>query len=56
MIGPHTWIGEGAIVMADTGEGCMVAAGAVVSAEVPPHTMVAGNPARFVRRVDGPVA
>ncbi|MDH4062799.1 MAG: acyltransferase, partial [Acidobacteriota bacterium] len=37
--------------MAGTGEGCMVAAGAVVSTVVPAHTMVAGNPARFVRRV-----
>ena len=30
-IGRNTWVGEGAILMADTSEGCMVAAGAVVS-------------------------
>jgi acetyltransferase-like isoleucine patch superfamily enzyme len=52
-IGPHSWIGEGAILTAGTGEGCMVAAGTVVSATVPAHTMVAGNPARFVRRITG---
>jgi virginiamycin A acetyltransferase len=50
-IGANTWIGEGAIVMADVGEGCMVAAGAVVSTSVPAGVMVAGNPARFVRRL-----
>ena len=51
VIGSRTWIGEGAILMANVGSGCMVAAGAVVSAGVPDGVMVAGNPARFVRRV-----
>jgi virginiamycin A acetyltransferase len=51
VIGSRTWIGEGAILMANVGTGCMVAAGAVVSAGVPDGVMVAGNPARFVRRV-----
>jgi len=55
-IGPNTWIGEGAILMANTGAGCMVAAGAVVSVAVPSGVMVAGNPARFVRRLGGPSA
>jgi acetyltransferase-like isoleucine patch superfamily enzyme len=50
-IGPNTWIGEGAILMAGTGTGCMVAAGGVVSVAVPSGVMVAGNPARFVRRL-----
>lgn len=52
-VGANTWVGEGAILMADVGSGCMIAAGAVVSAPVPPHVMVAGNPARFVRRLRG---
>lgn len=51
VIGSRTWIGEGAILMANVGNGCMVAAGTVVSAGVPDGVMVAGNPARFVRRV-----
>jgi acetyltransferase-like isoleucine patch superfamily enzyme len=50
-IGPHTWVGEGAVIMADIGPRCMVAAGAVVSAPLPEGVMVAGNPARLVRRV-----
>jgi len=50
-IGANTWVGEGAVVMADVGSQCMVAAGAVVASAVPDGIMVAGNPARFVRRV-----
>jgi virginiamycin A acetyltransferase len=50
-IGENTWVGEGAVVMADVGAGCMVAAGAVVSTPVPGGVMVGGNPARYVRRV-----
>jgi acetyltransferase-like isoleucine patch superfamily enzyme len=50
-IGPNTWVGEGAIVMANVGGGCMVAAGSVVGSAVPDGIMVAGNPARFVRPV-----
>jgi virginiamycin A acetyltransferase len=51
IIGAHTWIGEGAIIMADVGARCMVAGGAVVAAPLPDGVMVAGNPARFVRKV-----
>ncbi len=51
-VGPATWIGEAATVMADVGQGTHVCAGAVVSARVPKNTVVAGNPARFVRRLE----
>jgi virginiamycin A acetyltransferase len=50
-IGANTWIGEGAVIMADVGQRCMIAAGAVVAAALPDGVMVAGNPARLVRRV-----
>jgi virginiamycin A acetyltransferase len=50
-IGRNTWIGEGAIVMADIGERCIVAAGSVVSGPVPPGQVAGGNPARFIREV-----
>lgn len=52
VIGPDCWIGHGALVMpgARLGAGVIVGAGAVVSGEVAPYTIVAGNPARPVRR------
>jgi serine acetyltransferase len=37
--------------MADIGDHCMVAAGSVVASPLPRGVMVAGNPARFVRRI-----
>lgn len=50
-VGDHCWVGEGAILMADVGPGAMVAAGAVVGTRVPERVMVAGNPARFIRKL-----
>ncbi len=55
-IGEDVFIGEAAVVMADVGERAMVSAGAVVSAPVPRELVVAGNPARFVRRIEVPAA
>lgn len=50
-IGEETWIGEGAIVMADVGSRCIVGAGSVVPRQVPDSCLVAGNPARLIRRL-----
>ena len=51
-IGHDVWIGHGAIVLAgrNIGTGAVVAGGAVVTKDVAPYTIVAGNPARPVRR------
>ena len=47
------WIGAGAIITdgVTVGRASVVAAGAVVTADVPPHTVVAGAPARVIRNV-----
>lgn len=50
-LGRRTWIGEQAVVMADIGEQCIIGAASVVSSPVRDGSVVAGNPARFVRRV-----
>jgi acetyltransferase-like isoleucine patch superfamily enzyme len=51
-IGSGSWIGTGAVVLpgARIGRNVVVAAGAVVRGEVPAHSVVAGAPARVVRR------
>lgn len=47
-------IGSGAVILPGItiGENALVAAGAVVTADVPPRTLVAGNPARVLRVLD----
>lgn len=50
-IGDRVWIGCRATVLKGVtiGDGAVIAAGAVVSRDVPPRALVAGNPARVVR-------
>jgi acetyltransferase-like isoleucine patch superfamily enzyme len=47
-IGRDTWIGERAVVMADVGAHVVVAAGAVVTKDVPDYAIVAGVPATVI--------
>ena len=48
----NVWVGEGAIIIADVGEGSMVGAGSVITTDIKPHIIVTGNPARFVKNLD----
>jgi phosphonate metabolism protein (transferase hexapeptide repeat family) len=52
VIAHDVWIGHGAIVLPGRtiGIGAVVAAGAVVTKDVAPYAIVAGNPARVIRQ------
>lgn len=53
-IGTHVWIGSNATVLpgVSIGDWAVVAAGAVVTRDVPPHTVVTGVPARIQKRLE----
>lgn len=55
-IGHDVWIGAGAQVLSGVtiGDGAIVAAGAIVTRDVAPYAVVAGNPARLIRFRFGP--
>lgn len=50
------WIGMHAIILEGVtiGEGAVVGAGSVVTRDVAPFTLVAGNPAKFIRAITPP--
>lgn len=51
----NAWIGAGATILPGVtiGENAVVAAGAVVSKDVPANTIVGGVPAKFLKSIDG---
>lgn len=55
-IGPRSWIGYGAFVAGaaelEIGEHSIVGAHSIVNQSVPPFTVVAGSPARPIKRFD----
>lgn len=53
-IGNNVWIGERAIILkgVSIGNHSVVAAGSVVTKDVPANSLVAGNPAKFIRMLE----
>lgn len=54
VINSHAWIGSNAMILkgVTVGEGAVIGAAAVVAKDVKPHTIVAGNPARFIKKIE----
>lgn len=50
-IGNDVWIGDGALIKSgvNIGDGCVVGMGSVVTKDVPPYAIIAGNPAKLIR-------
>ena len=50
----NVWVGIGATILpgVTVGENSIVGAGSVVTKDVPDNTIVAGNPAKFIKRID----
>ncbi len=54
-IGKNCFIGCNAIILKGTvlGEGCVVGAGAVVAGRFADHCVIAGNPAKVIKKLEG---
>jgi virginiamycin A acetyltransferase len=48
-IGRDSWVGDRAIVLADVGKHCVIAAGSIVTRPIPDYSIAVGVPAKVVR-------
>ncbi len=49
-IGEDSWVGNHSVITDDVGKGCVIGAGSVVTQPVEDYSIVAGNPARVIKR------
>ena len=54
VLGKNVWVGSNATILQGVtiGDNAVVAAGAVVTKDVPANAIVGGVPARFIKRID----
>lgn len=52
-IGSDCWLASNVVVCAGVtiGEGCVIGAGSVVTRDIPPNSLAAGNPCRVIREI-----
>ena len=57
IIEDDVWVGYGVIILSNVkiGRGAIIAAGAVVTKDVPPYTIYGGNPAKFIKNRFSPI-
>ena len=53
-IGSNVWFGGGVIVCPGVtiGDRCVIGAGSVVTKDIPPDTMAAGNPCKVIKQLN----
>lgn len=53
-IGKNVWIGSNSTILpgVEIGDGAIIGAGSIVTKNVPKNTIVAGNPARIIRKIE----
>ena len=53
VIEDNVWIGDKATILSNVriGKGCIIGANAVVTKDIPPYSIVGGNPARIIRQI-----
>lgn len=53
-IGDHAWLGMNVLVLKGVtiGEGAVIGAGSIVTRDIPPYTLAAGQPARAVHAIE----
>ena len=53
-IGNDCWIASNVVICAGVtiGENCVIGAGSVVTRDIPPNSLAAGNPCRVIRRIE----
>ena len=52
VVGNDVWIGQNVIILPGVhiGDGCIIGANSVVGSDIPPYSVVVGNPAKVIRK------
>jgi acetyltransferase-like isoleucine patch superfamily enzyme len=51
-IGKNSWIGSNAVIMANIGDGVVIAPGSLVNKDIPANCVAVGVPAKIIRKMD----